>query len=137
MPLGLRAIRPRRLTLMDTARIRRNLPNQHRRYLLEVAKDMAKYPPQEATSYRRTGDLGKGWTAPNAIKVWAEGGQLVNRVPYAVYVEGPWPQSGHSVGERQTRVMRRKRWPSISDVARRTKKKYRNLVITEIAGRPG
>lgn len=137
MPLGLRAIRPKRLVLIDTAQIKRDLPAVHRRYLLEVAGEMSKYPPQQGSRYRRTGNYGRGWTAPGAIRVDARGATLVNRIPYAVYVGGPWPQGGRQKGERQTQVMHKRGWQTISVVARKTKKRYVGLVNRAIRGRPG
>jgi hypothetical protein len=134
VPLGLQAIRPKRFELIDPRAVERDLENTNRRYGLDVGKAMAKYPAQKPTRYRRTGDYGRGWTAPGAVRASAKEVTVVNRVPYSVYVGGPL--SGNK-GERQTAVMRKKGWPSITNVARETKRNYVQLVNRAIRGRPG
>lgn len=74
----------------------------------EMVKRMAKYPPQRPTTYRRTGNLGRGWKA----SFRAEGGHLVsdavNDVGYAPFVEGP----------NQTSVMKSKGWQNLDHEAK-------------------
>jgi len=137
MPLGLQAIRPKRFELIDPRAVVTDLEKTNRQYALDVGKQMAYYPPQRPTRYKRTGNYGRGWTAPGAVRASATEVTLVNRVGYSVYVGGPWPQSGHDKGERQTKVMHGKGWKSISDVARDTKKNYVQLVNKAVRGRPG
>ncbi len=134
MPLGLQAIRPKRFDLIDPRAVVSDLEKTNRQYGLDVGKKMAAYPPQRPTTYRRTGTYGRGWTAPGAVKASASEVTVVNRVGYSVYVGGP--KQGN-VGERQTKVMRGKGWPSITDVARETKRDYIELVNRSIRGRPG
>ena len=137
MPLGLKAIRPKRTTVIDTSRVLRDALKANDDFISRVQRRMQKYPAQEPTDYVRTGDYGRGWTAPGAKKVSATEATLVNRVTYSVYVGGPWPQSGRRRGARQARVMNAKGWPSLSDVAREEKRRYRRIVIEAIRGRPG
>lgn len=137
MPLGLRAIRPKRFEVIDPRAVVADLEKTNRQYLLDVGEEMAYYPPQRPTKYKRTGDYGRGWSSPGAVRASASEATLVNRVPYAVYVGGPWPQSRHEKGQRQTKVMHGKGWKSISDVARDKKKSYVQLVNRAIRGRPG
>lgn len=136
MPLGLQAIRPKRFELIDPRAVERDLENTNRRYGLDVGKAMAKYPAQKPTRYRRTGDYGRGWTAPGAVRASAKEVTVVNRVKYSVYVGGP-KYGGRGKGERQAKVMQQKGWPSITDVARETKRDYVQLVNRAIRGRPG
>lgn len=134
MPLGLQAIRPKRFEVIDTRAVASDLEKINRQYALDVGKQMAQYPPQKPTRYKRTGNYGRGWTAPGAVRASASEVTLVNRVTYSVYVGGP--RQG-AVGERQTKVMRGKGWKSITDVARETKRNYVQLVNKAIRGRPG
>lgn len=136
MPLGLQAIRPKRFEVIDPRAVTADLEKTNRQYALDVGKAMAKYPPQKPTKYVRTGNYGRGWTAPGAIKATAAEVTLVNRVRYSVYVGGP-KYGGRGKGERQTKVMQQKGWPSITDVARETKRKYVQLVNKALRGRPG
>lgn len=134
MPLGLQAIRPKRFDVIDPRAVVSDLEKTNRSYALDVGKAMAKYPSQRPTRYVRTGDYGRGWTAPGSIKASASEVTLVNRVGYSVYVGGP--RQGNK-GERQAAVMRKKGWQSITDVARETKRNYVQLVNRAIRGRPG
>jgi hypothetical protein len=134
MPLGFQAIRPKRYEVIDPRAVVSDLEKTNRQYALDIGKGMSKYPSQKPTRYKRTGNYGRGWTAPGAVKASASEVTLVNRVGYSVYVGGPL-QGG--VGERQTKVMRGKGWPSITNVARDTKKNYVQLVNKAIRGRPG
>lgn len=136
MPLGLQAIRPKRLAPVNTARVLADAQRANKQYGLKVAAKMQKYPSQEPTDYVRTGDYGRGWTAPGAVKATPHEVTVVNRVKYSVYVGGP-KGGGRKKGERQAAVMRKKGWPSITDVARETKKDYSDLVNRAIRGRPG
>jgi len=137
MPLGLHAIRPKRFAIIEPNRA--DIERSNRQYVLNVGKKMGSYPPQRRTvsGYKRTGNYGRGWTAPGAVRASAEEATLVNRVGYSSYVGGPWPQSGHDKGERQTREMHGRGWPSITDVARAEKKNYVQLVNKALKGRPG
>lgn len=135
MPLGLIAIRPKRFNILNVDLV--ELQRVNTQFALDVGKEMAKYPTQTPTRYKRTGSYGRGWFAPGSIKASPSEVTLVNRVRYAVYVGGPWPQSGRAKGERQTKVMHGKGWPNISDVARKEKKRYVQLVNRAIRGRPG
>jgi hypothetical protein len=134
VPLGVQAIRPKRFEVIDPRAVVTDLEATNRRYALDVGKQMATYPSQRPTKYRRTGNYGRGWTAPGAVKASAAEVTLVNRVGYSVYVGGP--KQGNK-GERQTKVMRGKGWKSITDVARETKREYVQLVNKAIRGRPG
>lgn len=136
MPLGLQAIRPKRFEVIDPARAAADLIRVNTQYALAVGKRMAKYPPQRPTKYRRTGNYGRGWTAPGSINAKPNEVTLVNRVGYAVYVGGP-KGGGRGKGERQTKVMREKGWESISDAARQEVKNWEQLVNRSIRGRPG
>lgn len=134
MPLGLVAIRPKRFDIVNIDRPA--LERANRQYALDIGKKMADYPPQRPSTYRRTGDYGRGWFAPGSIKASASEVTLVNRIPYAVYVGGP-KYGGRGKGERQTTDMRKRGWKSISDVARSEKKRYVQLVNKALRGRPG
>jgi len=116
----------------------------------DVLSDLANYPPQEPRKgerqslgkragnrlrtrttigggYRRTGTLGRGWRMRGPSN--GTRGVLVevrNRVPYAVYVEGP---IGTPKGQRQTAEMRRRGWPAITTVARRRWAQRREVIV--------
>ena len=74
---------------------------------------LTQYPPQQPTTYRRTGDLGRGWhmrvtTHRDDLAV-----EVGNGVFYAKFVQGFKTRD-----PRQTAVMRKKSWPSAEDVAK-------------------
>lgn len=70
--------------------------------------DMATYPTQRPTTYRRTGHLGRRWTT----KVSQDGsrGEIGNNTPYGPYVQDAQRQAQPHVGHWQTdeQVMRRR-----------------------------
>lgn len=134
MPLGLQAIRPKRFELIDPGAVVADLEKSNREYVLKVGRQMADYPSQRPTKYVRTGDYGRGWTAPGAVRASATEATLVNQVPYSVWVGGPNPSHGQPG---QTKDMRKRGWKSITDVARETKREYVQLVNKAIRGRPG
>lgn len=120
--LRVRAITPRRLPMAtNTEDLARRALGQLG-FAGDMVRDMADYPTQQPTTYRRTGTLGREWTFSGPARTPTGIGVLVyNPVGYAVYVEGP--RNGPR-GRRQTAVMRGKGWPSISDVAERLAKKH-------------
>lgn len=145
MPLGLKAIIPRDLKTLspDPQKITKDVPIALRQFALAVAARLAKYPAQAPPPlgrkrYRRTGDYGRGWTAPGAIRVTGNTVTLVNRVnhrgkSYGVYVGGPVP--GRGPGERQAELMGRRGWANISEVAKEEAKLHKPILNRAIQGR--
>lgn len=94
-----------------------------------MIRAMANYPSQKSTisGYRRTGTLGRGWRfgfvrrERDRIQV-----EVFNDVRYAVYVQGP--KRGRK-GRRQTREMRRRGWPNITDESRRVFADFRPPLV--------
>ena len=84
-----------------------------RRLGLDIVKGAANYPTQRATSYRRTGDLGKGWSMKGPSM---QGSDLVvevgNKEEYTGYVMGF--KSGKF---KQLAKFRDLGWRSIEDIA--------------------
>lgn len=143
MSISLRAITPKRHLIGSPQSIKNNLRKEMVLYLLEVQAQMVQYPPKQERSqsgrrYKRTYKLGLGWLAPGAIDVNHDGtnGTLINRVPYAVYAQGP-RGGGRGKGNRQTTYMRRIGWQSITDVARKTRKRYATLMNRAVKGSVG
>ena len=145
MPVGLQAIIPKKKAFPDPNQVAAFLPKALMAYGLAVGARMAKYPPQvppanpKGKRYRRTGDYGRYWTAPGAVRVTGNTMTLVNRVThngrsYGVYVGGPLPGSGP--GFRQALSMTRRGWQSISYVARDEARKHRPVLNRSILGRP-
>lgn len=143
MPLGLKAIYPKTKLPPDPAAIAPAVTKALQRMGLAFVAKMQQYPPQQPPinpkrrRYQRTGDLGRGWTSPGAIRVTGNTVTVVNRmtrggVSYPVYVQGP--KSGNK-GERQTAVMKRKGWQSVSDVAKEVAKENRPILNRAIVGR--
>lgn len=136
MPLGLQALIPGRMAPFDPRTVEAELLKRNRQFLLAVAKRMMYYPPQEpGGDYVRTGDYGRGWTAPGSMTVTTTEAVLINKIAYAVYVGGPLPGSG--AGHRQAAVMTRKGWTSISVAAREEIKGYPYLIQAALIASPG
>jgi hypothetical protein len=145
MPVGLKAIVPKTAVFPSTAAVQHEIPKVLMAYGLAVTAQMAKYPAQrppanpKRRAYRRTGDYGRFWNAPGAVTVRGYTLTVVNRVQhggrsYGVYVGGPLP--GHGAGFRQALTMTSRGWPSISNVARATARKYRPVLNRAVLGRP-
>lgn len=82
--------------------------------LLSLIPDLASYPPQEPTTYRRTGTLGRLWSA--AQPEYHDQGtgfeaRLINATPY-----GPFVQGASDDDQPQTQVMADKGWANVGDV---------------------
>lgn len=137
MPTKLTAIRPKRFNLIDPPRLAANTRRSMKRYLQSVALQMTVYPPNPGVSYQRTRQLSNGWLSESSIRINQDGseGTLTNPVKWAVYAQGPYG-GGRGVGERQTARMRRLGWQSITDVARRTRPLYKELMNRALVGRP-
>lgn len=132
MAVGLKAL-SHKTKLIDDASVQQQLLATHRAYIAAVQKKMAYYPPQQPTTYHRTGDYGRGWAGPGSVMISATESRLVNRNAHSVYVGGPKP--GEGPGRRQTAVMARKGWPSISTIAHDTIKLYKPLYNAAVKGR--
>lgn len=122
----LKAIRPKKFKVIDPGHVSTELRAAMRLYLnqvkLELIADYAKVPPGK--TYIRTRDLARGWK----IRIPSDNfGELTNSVRYAVYVQGPHG-GGRASGSRQAAFHRRRGWQSVSDVARRTRKQYVQLM---------
>jgi hypothetical protein len=145
--LRLVAITPKRpLSISRTSQIRAGIRSELVGFAQDMVEAMAKYPPQQPTTYVRTGNLGRRWRfqpkPPSAIEVFndaAQGGTRrkgrgrrrtstgrSRRRPYAVYVEGP--KTGPGPGTRQARVMRNKGWQNISDESQRIFAKHKGRI---------
>lgn len=116
--LQLTAIVPASTQLLNTARIQMAVSRELNEFSTALISTLAHYPPQEPTSYRRTGDLGRNWRPTWAGPYQVTISNKVNRKgrAYAVFVEGP--PTG-ATGSRQTEVMAKKGWPSINTEAKR------------------
>jgi hypothetical protein len=159
VPVGLQAIYSKTLAArLNVTVIQADTDKALTSYGLAVAAKMAEYPAQippisvsvnrrgratvrrsGAKPYRRTGDYGRFWTAPGALRVKDGTLTLVNRVQrkgnsYGVYVGGPKPGAGP--GHRQAIVMGKRNWPSITDVSRALAKDFRPIINRAVAGRP-
>lgn len=107
-----------------------------RRYLQIVAKDMAVYPAKaNPGGYQRTRQLMEGWLNAE-ISVSADGGEgiLINRVPWATVAQGP-RGGGRGPGARQSQLMRKLGWQSITDVTRKRAKLYQQIMNRAVQGR--
>lgn len=138
MPISMTSIRPKRFQLIDPDRTAANVRRAQYRYLRAVAARLAIYPPKHPGSrYVRTFRLQHSWDNPR-IDVSADGSTatMVNPLFYAGYAEGP-RGGGRGIGERQTRLMRSRGWPSISDVAREMRPAYKQLMNRAIHATPG
>lgn len=137
MPIKLLAVRPKKFQLIDPTRTRYNVRRGIKNYLEGVARQMAEYPPKaNPAGYQRTYRLRQGWLQPGSIHMSADGtsGELINPVLYAVYVQGP---RGKPKGQRQAAFLRRLGWKSISDVARETAPRYKQIMNRALKGSPG
>lgn len=94
-----------------------------------MVRAMANYPSQGQTvsGYRRTGTLGRGWRfefrSRSGDRIETE---VFNDVDYAVHVQGP--KRGRK-GRRQTREMRRRNWPNITDESREVFSRFRPPIV--------
>lgn len=147
MPLGLQAIIPKNRVGPDVGNVERYLQRALTSYGLAMTAQLGKYPPQvppmtmtggipkrKRKPYRRTGDYGRGWNGPGSVRVSGYTLTVVNRISYGVYVGGP--RVGEGPGFRQARIMNRRGWPSITDVARTTAPRFRPVMNRAILGRP-
>jgi hypothetical protein len=145
VPVGLQAIIPKKTPFPNPEQVATLVPRALMRYGLAVGARMARYPSQQPPSnpkrkpYRRTGDYGRYWTAPGAVRVSGYTMTLVNRVnhggrSYGVYVGGPLPGTGP--GFRQAATMTKRGWQSISHVARDEARNHRPILNRAILGRP-
>jgi hypothetical protein len=135
MTTVLKAIRPRRLQLVDPDHVYSNVSHGLEAYLNSVKKkmqgDYGRVTPKP--NYTRTQRLYRGWE----IHMLQPGvGELVNNTPYAVYAQGP-RSHGQGPGAHQAAAMRRRGWRSITDVARDTKKDYYEIMNRAVKGRSG
>ena len=127
--VSLRAIRPKRFRVIDPIRTETEVRAGIRIYLEEVKQELQndynKVPP--GRTYKRKGYSGGvrgGWK----ISVPSHNyGLLINDVPWAVYVQGPFG-GGRGKGSRQARNMRSRGWQSITEVSRRTRKHFEQLM---------
>jgi len=79
---------------------------QMRQWAGTTQRKVADYPPQQPTTYRRTGTLGRN----TALRVGGDGGDLravvQNATSYAAYV----------IGTKQARRMRGKGWKTMGEI---------------------
>lgn len=136
MPVSMKSITPRRLFKMNGPAFVSASRANMRLYLKTVAIQMRKYPPQQGNSnYVRTGLLKEGWSDAS-IQVNADGseGTLINPVEYAGFVQGPrrHGERTEESGSHQSDRNRKLGWESITDVARRTRPYFENLMNRSI-----
>lgn len=131
MPVILKAITPKRVYKFDENKLKSDVRRNMTTYLNDVKRQLQQYPPQRNHTYQRTERLKRGWQ----VLVTADGseGYLINDVRYAVYAQGP-RGGGRGIGARQTRLMHSLGWPSITDVARATRKNYVDLMNRAVKG---
>jgi hypothetical protein len=82
--------------------------------LLSLIPDLATYPSQQPTAYRRTGTLGRLWGATQPeYQPQGNGFQasIGNNTPY-----GPFVQGGPDDDRPQTQVMADKGWANVAEV---------------------
>lgn len=132
MTATLIAITPKRIRLGPNA-VKSNLRRGMHRYLDEVKKITAAYPPkQPGQTYVRTGHLGRSWVkfvTPDGAK-----GTLINTAKYGVFAHGPRYGSERESGEYQSRLLRARKWRSLADVVRITKPRFKRIVNRAIYG---
>jgi hypothetical protein len=125
--------------LFDGTKIQRDASRGIRRYLEKVRDELrAGYDSvhENYNKYKRTDELYNSFHI--AIDANGQGGWLTNDATdkngklYAVYVIGP-KGGGRGPGERQSQLQRQRGWPSITDVARRNKPFYRDVMNRAIA----
>ncbi len=130
MPLRLEALPPA-AKVIDADNIEALIDQQlgQAGFVGGVIREMSDYPGQQATisNYRRTGTYGRGWVfgarrrRGNVVSASA-----VNRVLYAIRVGGP--RRG-AKGRRQTKEMKRRGWPNITDVGNRQWKRFGPRIV--------
>ena len=99
----------------------------------DMIRAMANYPAQQPTSYRRTGNLGRGWKIGRRVRSRQTTSiEVLNRVRYAVRVQGP--RRGRK-GRRQTAAMRQRGWPDITTESKRVWRRHRPGIIRIITQR--
>jgi hypothetical protein len=101
----------------------------------DMIRSMADYPGQQRTvsGYRRTGGLGRGWKIGRRRRgKTVTSIEVLNRVRYAVHVQGP--RRG-AKGRRQTREMRRRGWPNITTESKRVWRRHRPGIVRIITQR--
>lgn len=133
MTVKLEAIRPKKFALIDPDRTRANVRRSMKRYLDEIKAILQNnyYSVPNSKTYQRTHDLQRGWR----ITMSADGtdGFLYNDVDYAVFAQGP-RGGGRGKGERQAQHMRARGWLSITDVARDTAPRFKQLMNRSVQG---
>lgn len=132
MAVTLKAIRPKKFKNLDPTRTKANVRKGMQNYLESVKKQLQEYPEQKNTAYTRRYRLKRGWTI---AKNDGTEGLLVNGIWYAVYAQGP-RGGGRGKGERQTQIMRSLGWKSISDIARETRPRFKQIMNRAVKGRP-
>lgn len=132
MALSLKSIRPKRFNLIDPARTIANIRRGQQRYLEDVVKQLNEGYDRATPSkrYIRTNAVRNGWI----INVSADGSvaTLTNSAGHAVFPVGP-RGGGRQKGSRQAAFQRKRGWRSISDVARATVPKYKQLMNRAIS----
>lgn len=103
-------------------------------WALETQRRMSAYPAQQPTAYRRTGTLGRRWTAKATTVGRDVAAEVGNNTEYAGYVEGFGPDAPAPKAEKQTRVMQRKGWQRVDDVGEEVFRKARPAIIKALGG---
>ncbi len=109
-----------KVAIPDNAKLKKQFAYEMGRYVAEVHKVMATYPPQAAeaapvyerrrvrsektgrmttrrvlvSGYKRTGTLGRGWHHKVEVQATRIVGTVANATPYGVWVEGPAEEKG-------------------------------------------
>lgn len=134
MPVSLKAITPKKFQVIDPTKTTLALRKEMTAYLELVKKQLQDYPAQKRFKYVRTYNLKRGWSI--IISPDGTDGMLVNGIKYAVYVQGP-RGGGRGRGEAQLARMRKLGWPSITDVARRTRPLFPTVMNRALKGSAG
>jgi hypothetical protein len=93
--------------------------------LMLLATYAADYPPKPPNStYRRTGTLGRGWTAATpqiTVSGHVLGGRITNAIPYGPEVQGPGQQL----------PVHRGRWETTDEIVSGHVAEVHSLLVTE------
>jgi hypothetical protein len=96
-----------------------------RQGLMLLAAYAADYPPKPAdSSYRRTGTLGRGWTAATpqvTVSGHVLGARITNAIPYGPEVQGPGQQL----------PVHRGRWEPTDEIMSNHVGEVHSLLVTE------
>lgn len=120
-----KAILPKR-DLAPKVNIQRAL-TELRHFGVDALNFLKTYPPVPGgSSYKRTGDLSRGWSSGGGAKIVGDDLKIIltNSMDYMVWVQG----RRRSAGPKQRALFARYGWSSITDVNTKIWPRYRNRI---------